>query len=137
MRSVVARFVTIGLLLPLVGAAASTARTLEMFFIDVEGGQSTLIVTPTGQSILIDAGYGAARGSRDPDRILAAVREAGLTRIDYLLVTHFHPDHVGGVPELASRTPVDTFIDYGPPLGFDRMTTGNYRLYEPVRDHGR
>jgi beta-lactamase superfamily II metal-dependent hydrolase len=112
------------------------ARSLDIYFIDVEGGQATLIVTPAGESLLIDAGY--ARDSRDPDRILAAVRDAGLERLDFLLVTHFHSDHVGGVPELAARIPIGTFIDYGDPLGTiygaDRMTVRNFELYEAVRN---
>jgi beta-lactamase superfamily II metal-dependent hydrolase len=110
-----------------------SAATLEIFFIDVEGGASTLIVTPTGQSLLIDAGYGG-RDGRDPARILATTAEAGLDRIDYLLITHFHSDHVGGVPELAARIPIGTFIDYGAPTGTDRMTARGFRDYEPVRD---
>jgi competence protein ComEC len=123
-------------------AGSVSARDLEIFFIDVEGGQATLIVTPAGQSLLIDAGYGprAGRGgdptlvSRDPDRILAAARAAGIERIDYLLVTHFHNDHVGGVPELASKIPILTFLDYGSPLGSDRMATNGFRAYQPIRD---
>ena len=123
-------------------AGTVSARDLEIFFIDVEGGQSTLIVTPSGQTLLIDAGYGprAGRGGdltitgRDPDRILAAARAAGIERIDYLLITHFHNDHVGGVPDLASKIPIGTFIDYGMPLGSDRMATNGFRAYEPVRD---
>ena len=120
------------LLIPVLAGAASTAKALEIFFIDVEGGASTLIVTPAGQSLLIDAGYGG-RGGRDPARILAAAAEAGIDRIDYLLITHFHNDHVGGVPELVSSIPIGTFIDYGPPLGTDRMANGGFRTYEPVR----
>ena len=111
---------------------AATTRPLEIFFIDVEGGASTLIVTPAGQSLLIDAGYGG-RDGRDASRILAAAADAGITRIDYLLITHFHNDHVGGVPELASRMPIGTFIDYGTPLGTDRMTTRAFQSYAPVR----
>src|SRR5438552_6028368 len=86
-------------------SAPASARNLEIFFIDVEGGQSTLIVTPAGQSLLIDAGYGG-RDARDARRILAAAREAHINHIDYLLITHFHNDHVGGVPELADLIPI-------------------------------
>ena len=113
-----------------------SGKTLDIFFIDVEGGESTLIVTPAGESLLIDAGYGG-RGGRDPARILAATREAGIDHIDYLLITHFHPDHVGGVPELAALIPIDVFMDYGEPLGTDRMTTGGFRSYEPIRTYHR
>src|SRR6185436_396297 len=74
---------------------------------------------------------------RDAERILAVAREAGLEHLDYLLVTHYHPDHVGGVPGVASKLPVGTFIDYGAPLGIDRMTTGGFLAYEPVRALGR
>jgi beta-lactamase superfamily II metal-dependent hydrolase len=120
-------------------APPASARSLEIFFIDVEGGQATLIVTPAGQSLLIDAGY-SGNGGRDPDRIMAAVREARLERIDYLLITHFHRDHVGGVPELAARIPIGTFVDYGRPLGTpygaDRMTVRGFSSYEPVRRQG-
>ena len=118
------------------------AITLDIYFIDVEGGQSTLIVSPTGESLLIDAGYGRRIGrdqdtsntlARDPERILAATRAAHVDHIDYLMITHFHQDHAGGVSELASKIPIRTFIDYGAPLGTDRMATGVYRTYEPAR----
>ena len=117
-------------------ASAASARPLDIYFIDVEGGQATLIVTSDHQSLLIDAGYGG-RGARDAERILAAARDAHIDRIDYLLVTHFHNDHVGGVPDLVERIPIGTFIDYGSPLGTpfgpDRMTMRAFQAYEPVR----
>jgi beta-lactamase superfamily II metal-dependent hydrolase len=90
---------------------AIAARTLDIYFIDVEGGQSTLIVTPSGQSLLVDTGF--AVDGRDPRRIMAALHDAGVTRIDYLLITHFHGDHDGGVVELARQIPIGTFIDHG------------------------
>jgi competence protein ComEC len=126
-------FIVPMLLMLAVGAPGpASARDLEIFFIDVEGGQATLIVTPAGQSLLIDAGYGG-RDARDAERILAATREARINHIDYLLITHFHNDHVGGVPELAARLPILRFVDYGAPLGTDRMATNGFRVYEPVR----
>ena len=70
-------------------------RTLDIYFIDVEGGQSTLIVTAAGESLLIDTGY-PGRDGRDPDRIQAAMRDAHVQSIDYLLITHMHEDHNGG-----------------------------------------
>jgi beta-lactamase superfamily II metal-dependent hydrolase len=90
----------------------SAAQTLDIYFIDVEGGQSTLIVTPAGESLLVDTGYAGFDG-RDARRILAAALDAGIERIDYLLVTHFHQDHDGGVVELSRQMPITTFIDHG------------------------
>jgi len=90
---------------------AIAARTLDIYFIDVEGGQSTLFVTPAGESLLVDTGYSG--NGRDSGRILMAARDAGVKQIDYLLMTHFHPDHDGGVTELSAKIPIRTFIDHG------------------------
>jgi competence protein ComEC len=97
------------------GATASAAKTLDLYFIDVEGGQATLVVAPSGQSLLIDTGY-AGFGGRDAVRIASAAKQAGVKRIDYLLITHFHDDHVGGVRNLLERLPVTTFLDHGPSI---------------------
>lgn len=86
---------------------------LKIYFVDVEGGQSTLIVTPAGQSMLVDTGWPGFNG-RDADRIVQAAKLAGIHRINFLLITHYHADHVGGVPQLAARIPIDTFLDHGP-----------------------
>ncbi len=91
---------------------ASTVPALNVYFIDVEGGQATLLVTPAGKSLLIDTGWDDNSG-RDADRIVAAAKQAGLTRIDYAIITHFHQDHVGGVPQLLDRMPVGVFFDHG------------------------
>lgn len=105
-------------------ACAATHSGLEIYFIDVEGGQSTLVVTPDRHSLLIDAGWagdgsgfrtGDPHRARDANRIVAAARDAGIGRIDYLLITHFHVDHDGGVSELAQLMPIDVFIDHGSP----------------------
>jgi beta-lactamase superfamily II metal-dependent hydrolase len=100
------------------GVAAQGARTLDIYFIDVEGGQSTLVVPPSGQALLIDTGYAGYSG-RDANRIAAAAKAAGVKKIDTLLITHFHPDHVGGVPNLLERLPVSTFLDHGPSVEDD------------------
>ncbi|MEO8736169.1 MAG: MBL fold metallo-hydrolase [Edaphobacter sp.] len=86
---------------------------LQVYFIDVEGGQSTLFVTPSGHSMLIDTGWPDNAG-RDADRIVAAAKRAGVKKIDYVLLTHYHDDHSGGVPQLVDRIPVGTFVDHGP-----------------------
>src|SRR6059058_3991176 len=93
-------------LLGLVSAAlVMAAKTLDVYFIDVEGGQATLMVSPSGQSMLVDTGW-AGFNNRDADRIAAAAKLAGVKQIDYLVITHFHGDHVGGVPQLAAKLPI-------------------------------
>lgn len=103
-------------------------RDLEIFFLDVEGGQSTLIVTPAHQSLLVDTGWADFSG-RDADRIVAAAKKAGVKRIDYLVITHHHADHVGGVPNLVQRMHVGTFIDHGPTVETGKNAQKLYRDY--------
>jgi beta-lactamase superfamily II metal-dependent hydrolase len=118
------------------GPSASIARpTLDIYFIDVEGGQSTLMVTPAGQALLVDTGYGAVSG-RDSTRIVAAARDAGVTALDYLLITHFHSDHVGGAPEVLDRLPAGTLIDYGEPAETVASVLGPFNAYKALRDRG-
>ncbi|HEY4403105.1 MAG TPA: MBL fold metallo-hydrolase [Xanthobacteraceae bacterium] len=96
------------------GAAAETRTTLDIYVVDVEGGNATLLVAPSGESLLIDTGNVASEAAiRDADRILAATRDARLTQIDHLIVTHWHNDHFGGLAELAKRIPIRHFIDHG------------------------
>ena len=92
---------------------ANAAKPLDVYFVDVEGGQATLIVTPSKQSILVDTGWAGFNG-RDALRIQAAAKSAGVKQIDYLIMTHYHSDHVGGVSQLVERMPVKTFVDHGP-----------------------
>lgn len=127
-------------------AAQAAKKTLDIYFIDVEGGQATLVVTPAGESLLIDTGFpsddaliapafgakpGASSNGRDPKRILAAARDAGLKQIDYLLLTHYHADHAGGAVELSQLLPIRTFVDHGAPAaGADEGVPGTQRIYE-------
>src|ERR1041385_2623399 len=101
------------LLLSTASAAAQGRTTLDIYVIDVEGGNATLFVTPAGESVLIDTGNlnGAVR---DVGRIMDAVRDAGLTQIDHLILTHYHADHFGGMEELQKQIPIKEFIDHGP-----------------------
>src|SRR4030088_3141334 len=89
-------------------------KTLDIYVVDVEGGNATLFVAPSGESVLIDTGNGGAAAARDAGRIMTAVKEAGLTQIDNLITTHWHGDHFGGMAELAARIPIRIFIDHGP-----------------------
>ncbi len=108
----------------------SPGKSLQIVAIDVEGGAATLYVTPEGKSLLIDTGWPPGRGGRRPadtgpnaqpssvvssaDKIIAAARKAGLNKLDYVLITHYHVDHVGGLGELISKFPVETILDHGP-----------------------
>jgi competence protein ComEC len=121
---------------PLGQAAVEPRTTLDIYFIDVEGGQSTLIATPAGQTLLIDAGF-ARPDNRDTERIRAAARAAGISRLDYLLVTHFHGDHLGGVPEIARRLPVKTFVDNGDLVETEAFAADPFAAYKPVRERGQ
>src|SRR5688572_6147663 len=89
-------------------------KALSIYVVDVEGGNATLLVSPSGESILFDTGNAGAAAVRDADRIMAATRDAGIKQIDHLITTHYHADHVGGLPELAGRIPIRNFIDHGP-----------------------
>ncbi|HEY0759972.1 MAG TPA: MBL fold metallo-hydrolase [Acidisarcina sp.] len=119
-----------------VRADQNGAGKLKVYFVDVEGGQATLFVTPSGQSLLIDTGW-PGRNYRDADRIVAAAKDAGLNRIDFVLITHFHDDHVGGVPQLVSRIPVGTFIDHGENRELDKgATEHDFAAYQKVLSDG-
>jgi beta-lactamase superfamily II metal-dependent hydrolase len=121
-------------------ASSAPRQTLDIYFVDVEGGQATLIVTPAGQSILVDAGFAGAGGfdgvpgdpkkARDANRVLAAAREAGLTAIDYLISTHFHADHDGGIPELSQLLPIRAFVDHDRPLPSVESVAGSLAAFD-------
>jgi beta-lactamase superfamily II metal-dependent hydrolase len=109
------------------------AGTLDVYFIDVEGGQSTLFVTPSGKSMLVDTGWPGFNG-RDAERIATVAKAAGVTRIDYVVITHYHMDHVGGVPQLAERIPVGTYVDHGRSVETGKEADELYHAYVQVRD---
>ncbi len=108
--------------------AAASAGHLLIYAIDVEGGQSTLLVAPSGESLLVDAGWPGNNG-RDAERILAAMHDAGIKRIDHVLITHYHVDHAGGVPELVSHVEVGEFLDHGVNREDSDDTRNNYAAY--------
>jgi competence protein ComEC len=89
-------------------------QSLRMWFIDVEGGGATLFVSPTGGTLLVDTGNGGQNAARDAGRIMDAVRDAGVSRIDHLVTTHWHGDHYGAMSEMARQIPIAHYIDHGP-----------------------
>ena len=119
------------LLLLFASPALFAAKSLEIFFIDVEGGQATLIVSPSGHSMLIDTGWRGFNG-RDAERIWQAAKSVKVKQLDYVVITHYHRDHVGGVQQLADRMKIGTFIDHGPNLEDSKVTKEDYADYEKV-----
>ncbi|MBI4888438.1 MAG: MBL fold metallo-hydrolase [Acidobacteria bacterium] len=99
------------------------SRTLEIYWIDVEGGAATLIVTPSGESMLVDTGYEA--GGRDAARIAAAAKQAGLTRLDHVVVSHYHGDHVGGLAALSKMIPIGRLYGRG-----DKIDPVDQKMYD-------
>jgi competence protein ComEC len=112
-------------------AQSSIAQSgnLQIVWTDVEGGAATLIVTPSGQSLLVDTGF--PQDDRDAKRIFAATQAAGLKKIDILWITHFHLDHVGGVPALAKLIPIDKFYDHGDSI--EANTPQGAKLYDDYK----
>src|SRR5213593_4607058 len=112
-------------------AVAQTRKTLDIYVVDVEGGNAVLFVTPSGESMLVDSGNGGAGAVRDAERIAAAAKHAGVTAIDPLITTHYHGDHIGGLAELTARISIKEFIDHGPNTqpnpAIDPFLQGGYR----------
>jgi beta-lactamase superfamily II metal-dependent hydrolase len=139
---VVSSFAACALLLLSVSAprtahAQSGSGHLLIYSIDVEGGQSTLLVAPSGESLLVDTGWPGNNG-RDAERILAAMKDAGIKRIDHVLITHFHDDHVGGVPALIAKIEVGEFLDHGENREDAAATRNNYAIYvKAIAGHQR
>jgi len=115
--------------------SAQQADTFDIYVIDVEGGEATLFVSPSGESLLVDTGWPGFDG-RDADRIAAAARDAGITQIDHLVVTHFHGDHMGGTAQLAARLPILHFIDHGVPVDAGQAANRGFQAYADVRSRG-
>jgi len=105
--------------------SAQAAKNLEIFFIDTEGGQATLVVSPSGQAMLIDTGY-AGYGGRDANRIAEAAKLTHVKRINVLFITHYHKDHAGGVKNLFEVLPVESVWDHGPGVADDKSIEGEY-----------
>src|SRR5436305_3938325 len=101
------------------GVAFGASKNLEIYWIDAEGGAATLIVAPSGESLLVDTAN-RTPDDRDAKRIFAAAQQAGLKKIDYLVTTHFHGDHLGAMEALAKMIPIEQYIDHGESAEYER-----------------
>jgi beta-lactamase superfamily II metal-dependent hydrolase len=120
-------------ILTLLGASTLYgAQTLDIYWIDAEGGASTLFVTPSGESMLVDTAN-KTPDDRDAKRIYAATQKAGLKKIDILVTTHFHGDHIGAMPALAKMIPIEMYMDHGPSVELERPNVAAaYKAYEEL-----
>src|SRR5438874_2943576 len=130
------RRIAIATLLLAAGVTLSSAQlttsgssALQIYVVDTEGGKAALWITPSGQTVLVDSGN---PGGRDTDRIMAAIADAGVKQIDYLISTHYHIDHIGGLPELVTRVPVVHFVDHGPSVETREQSPGFQQAYTEV-----
>jgi len=124
---------------------APATKPLDIYFLDTEGGQATLFVSPSGQSMLVDTGFPGNQGmpgaeanspgiTRDADRIMAVLKLANVSVLDYVVITHFHADHAGNAAELAHRIPIRHFVDHGPyTVEMQPGRDGAFLSYLPVR----
>jgi len=113
-------------------APTALAKTpIQIYFVDVEGGQATLAVGPSHESLLIDTGWPGFNG-RDAERIVRVAKAAKIKQIDYVLITHYQRDHVGGVTQLAERMKIGEFVDHGPNLEDSDVAREDYAAYEKV-----
>ena len=124
MRRIV--ILAVGIMVALLARGQAQSRNLDIYWIDVEGGAATLIVAPTGESMLIDTGW--ETDGRDAKRIMAAASQAGLKKIDHLVISHYHGDHVGGLPALSKLIPIDRFYSRG-----DNVEPVNQKWYDNLK----
>lgn len=111
------------------------AKDLSIYAIDVEGGQATLFVAPGGESMLVDTGW-TGNNHRDAERIVAAAKNAGVKKIDYLVITHYHADHAGGVYQLAEKMPILNFVDHGAQSETGQPAEILFKEYAAIRAKG-
>lgn len=110
----------------LLARGQAQSKNLDIYWIDVEGGAATLIVAPTGESMLIDTGW--ETDGRDAKRIAAAANQAGVKKIDHLVISHYHGDHVGGLPALSKLIPIERFYSRG-----DNVEPANQKWYDNLK----
>jgi competence protein ComEC len=126
MRATLGCLLALSLVVTAPSAQSKTSKNLDIYIIDAEGGKATLFVSPNGETALIDSGN---PGTRDVDRIMTVLGELGITKLDYLISTHYHVDHIGGMQELAKRVPITTFVDHGPSIEPKEQVAGFQQAY--------
>jgi beta-lactamase superfamily II metal-dependent hydrolase len=114
MRTTILFLMAVDVLTSIAVAQTRASKTLDIYVIDVEGGNAVLFAAPSWKSVLVGTGNGGDGAVRDAGRIMAAVKDAGVRQIDHLIITHYHNDHIGGLSELANRISIKEFIDHGP-----------------------
>src|SRR6266436_9190822 len=153
MRKMLPLLVAVALLVPISLVHAQQVQQqkhLDIYFIDTEGGQATLFVSPSGQSMLVDTGFPGNQGAatpaeasapgitRDADRITAVLKQANVTVLDYVVISHYHGDHVGNAAELANRIPIRHFVDHGPfSVELQPNRSAAFLAYMAALDKGR
>jgi len=135
MRAIVGSLSMLALVASVAAAQTTTAKpvagkTLDIYVIDVEGGKATLFVTPTGETVLLDSGN---PGPRDHERITSVLTAAGVKQLDFLVTTHYHVDHIGGMQELAKQVPIKHFVDHGPTVEEREQVAGFQATYAELR----
>lgn len=114
--------------------APAPTRNLEIYWVDVEGGQATLFISPTGESLLYDTGY-PGNGDRDAKRIYAATQKAGLRQLDHVVISHWHGDHVGGLEALNKMIPISKLYDHGD--GVEQADRARLDMYKTIAGNKR
>src|SRR3974390_2853920 len=150
MRMKVAALAAISVLIVAAGSIAqqqAQKKPLDIYFLDTEGGQATLFVSPSGESMLVDTGFPGNQGmppaeanapgvTRDADRIMSVLKAANVGVLDYVVITHYHADHAGNAAELAHRIPIRHFVDHGPyTVEMQAGRDAAFLSYLPVREH--
>jgi beta-lactamase superfamily II metal-dependent hydrolase len=125
MKSTLAALAAMTICLPF-AQAQTGAKPFDMYFVDTEGGLSALYVSPSGETMLLDTGN---PGDRDLNRILGVLKDAGVKQIDYMVITHYHVDHVGSYQALYEKIPMKHFIDHGEDRDTREQVKGFYAWY--------
>lgn len=125
-RHTFALFAALAVSLASLVAQSPNDKALRIYVVDTEGGKAALFVSPSGEAALVDSGN---PGGRDTQRIMAAINDAGVKQIDYLISTHYHVDHIGGMQELAAKIPITHFADHGPNIEEHEQVQGFQQAY--------